>query len=78
MKITLIRVYIIVPKVKNVEWVIRVGIVVLNATFNNSSAISWRSILLVEETEENRRPTSHTAYRCIENTSPERDSNSQR
>ena len=23
---------------------------VLNATFNNSSAISWRSVLLVEET----------------------------
>ena len=77
MKITLIRVYIIVPKVKKVEWVIRVGFVVLNATFNNSSVISWRSILLVEETEENRRQTTHIAYRCIENTSPERDSNSQ-
>jgi hypothetical protein len=25
---------------------------VLNATFNNSSAISWRSVLLVEETGE--------------------------
>jgi len=32
---------------------------VLNATFNNISVISWRSVLLVEETgvpEENHRP----------------------
>jgi hypothetical protein len=28
----------------------RVGVMVFNATFNNISAISWRSILLVEET----------------------------
>jgi hypothetical protein len=27
--------------------------VVFNATFNNISAISWRSVLLVEETVEN-------------------------
>jgi hypothetical protein len=26
-----------------------VGIMVLNATFNNISVISWRSVLLVEE-----------------------------
>jgi len=36
---------------------------VFNATFNNISAISWRSALLVEETRvtgENHRPvTSH-------------------
>jgi hypothetical protein len=35
--------------------------VVFNATFNNVSAISWRSVLLVEETrvpEENHRPAS--------------------
>ena len=36
---------------------------VFNATFNNISVISWRSVLLVEETEvsgENHRPvTSH-------------------
>jgi len=36
---------------------------VFNATFNNISVISWRSVLLVEETRvpaENRRPvTSH-------------------
>jgi hypothetical protein len=28
----------------------RVTVVIFNATFNNISAISWRSILLVEET----------------------------
>ena len=34
---------------------------VFNATFNNSSVISWRSILLVEETgvpRENQRPAA--------------------
>jgi hypothetical protein len=34
---------------------------VFNATFNNVSAISWRSVLLVEEIEvpgENHRPTA--------------------
>jgi hypothetical protein len=39
------------------EWDM-VMIMVLNATFNNSSVISWRSVLLVEETrvpEENHR-----------------------
>jgi hypothetical protein len=30
---------------------VRVGVMVFNATFNNTSAISWRSVLLVEETE---------------------------
>ena len=38
-------------------------VLVLNATFNNISVISWRSVLLVEETEvpgENHQPvTSH-------------------
>ena len=34
--------------------------IVFNATFNNSSVISWRSVLLVEETEEyHRSDTSH-------------------
>jgi hypothetical protein len=28
-----------------------VGVMVFNATFNNISVISWRSVLLVEETE---------------------------
>ena len=41
----------------------RVRVMVFNATFNNISDISWRSVLLVEETRvpgENYRPaTSH-------------------
>jgi hypothetical protein len=40
-----------------------VGFMVFNATFNNISAIFWRSVLLVEETAvpgENHQPvTSH-------------------
>jgi len=35
--------------------------VLINVTFNNISAISWRSVLLVEETEvpgENYRPAA--------------------
>jgi len=32
----------------------------VNATFNNSSDISWRSVLLMEESRENHSPvTSH-------------------
>ena len=37
-----------------------VQVMVLNATFNNISVISWQSVLLMEETEvpgENNRPT---------------------
>jgi len=58
-----------------------------HATFNNMSVISWRSVLMVEETAVVRRrkpPTcsnSLTTYItscCIEYTSPERDSNSKR
>ena len=40
---------------------VRVMVMVLNATFNNGSVISWRSVLLVEETgvpEENLRPAA--------------------
>ena len=33
----------------------RVRVVVFNATFNNISVRSWRSVLLVEETGENHR-----------------------
>jgi hypothetical protein len=29
----------------------RVRVIMFNATFNNISVISWRSVLLVEETE---------------------------
>jgi len=31
---------------------------VFNVTFNNISAISWQSVLLVEETGENHRPVA--------------------
>jgi len=40
---------------------VRVSAMVFNTTFNNISAISWRSVLLVEETGvpgENHRPVS--------------------
>jgi hypothetical protein len=36
----------------------RVRVLVFNATFNNISVISWRSVLLVEETGENHRPAA--------------------
>ena len=39
-----------------------VRVMVFNTTFNNISDISWRSALLVEETEvhgENHQPASH-------------------
>jgi len=51
----------------------RVRVMVFNVTFNNISVISWRSVLLMEETEvpgENHRPVeshrqtlSHKVYR---------------
>ena len=34
-----------------------VRVMVLNATFNNASVISWRSVLLVEETEYSEKAT---------------------
>jgi hypothetical protein len=57
----------------------------LNITFNNISVISWRSVLLVEETgahEQNHRPaTSHRqilSHNVVSSTPRhERDSNSQ-
>jgi hypothetical protein len=60
-------------------------VVLFNATFNNISVISWRSVLLVEETRvpgENHRPVaSHrqTLSHNVESSTPryERDSNSQ-
>jgi hypothetical protein len=36
----------------------KIGGMVFNATFNNISAISWRSVLLVEETGENHGPVA--------------------
>ena len=34
------------------------GFMVFNATFNNISAISWQSVLLMEETGENHWPAA--------------------
>ena len=45
-----------------------VWFMVLNATFNNISAISWQSVLLVEETgvpEENHRPVASRNHELI-------------
>jgi len=36
-----------------------------NATFNNISAMSWRSVLLTEETGENNRPAADKLYQII-------------
>jgi plasmid maintenance system killer protein len=36
--------------------IVTVMIMVFNATFSNISVISWRSVLLVEETGENHQP----------------------
>jgi len=38
------------PVSKYTVW-LRFGFMVFNTTFNNISVISWRSVLLVEETE---------------------------
>jgi hypothetical protein len=41
---------------------VRVRVMVINATVNNISAISWQSVLFVEETGvpgENKRPASN-------------------
>ena len=54
----------------------RVRVMVFNATFNNISFISWRSALLVEETQSTQRttccksPTNFIIYCCIEDTLP--------
>jgi len=37
---------------------VRVRVRVFNATINNISVLSWRSVLLVEETRENHRPAT--------------------
>ena len=41
------------------EFVLFVCLMVFNAGFNNVSVISWRSVLLVEETGENYRPVAN-------------------
>jgi hypothetical protein len=37
-------------------WIELIYLFVLNATFNNISAISWRPVVVVEEAGENYRP----------------------
>ena len=47
--------------VKDLNRLVIVMVMVFNATFNNISVISWRSVLLMEETgvpEENHRPAA--------------------
>ena len=41
-----------------------------NPTFNNISAISWWSVLLVEKTTERQQVTNKLDRTCIEHTSP--------
>ena len=36
--------------ISNIAWNACLGVMVFNVTFNNISAISWRSVLLVDET----------------------------
>jgi hypothetical protein len=47
---------------------------VLNATLNNISVMSWRSVLLVEETGENHRPATSDwqtlSHNVVSSTSP--------
>ena len=40
-------------------------VMVFNATFNKISAISWQSVLLVEETGENHRPVADKLYHIM-------------
>ena len=55
-----------------IELSLFVCLMVLNATFNNISAISWRSVLLVEETWRTRRKpmTCGKLYHIMWYTSP--------
>jgi hypothetical protein len=50
-------------------------VMVFNANFNNTSVISWRSVLLVEEIEENHTPVvsqSQTLSRNVVSSTPTR------
>jgi hypothetical protein len=42
---------------QNTDGLVWFGLIVFNATINNISVISWRSVLLVEETEVHRETT---------------------
>ena len=54
-----------------------VRFMVFNATFNNISVISWRSVLLVEETDLSQVPNKLYYIMLYRYTSPEWDSNPQ-
>jgi len=56
-----------------------VRVVMFNATFNNISVISWRSVLLVEKTTDLPQVTYKLSHNVV-SSAPchERDSNSQR
>jgi uncharacterized DUF497 family protein len=45
-------------RIPTVNYGFRVCIMVFSATFENISVISWRSVLLVEGSRENRRPVA--------------------
>jgi hypothetical protein len=55
-------VYVVLVECRNLKSeAILVGFMMFNATFNNISVISWRSVLLVEESGEpgeNHRPAA--------------------
>ena len=68
-----------------VVWMVIGMVMAFNTTFNNITVVSWRSVLLVEETGKpgvNQRPAAnqtHFITQCfIENTPPEWNSNSHR
>ena len=44
---------------------ILIGDMVFNATFKNISAISWRSIILLKKTRENRRTVTDKLYHIM-------------
>jgi hypothetical protein len=61
MKIVLLQIkhFRLFNNYKVIKYILRNGqnkytVMVFNATFNNISVISWQSVLLVEETGENR------------------------
>ena len=49
-------IYVCCPKKYSTTHKPRDKVMVLNATFNNILVISWLSVLLVDETEENNLP----------------------
>jgi hypothetical protein len=57
----------------------RFGFMVFNVTFNNISAISWQSVLLVGETGDNQRPVARhrqTLFHNVVSSTPRHERNS--